>query len=58
VKNALRQASVAISASITSASLVYALHGDAFDCGAFVFCVTLVFGSIAFAIGGVRGDDH
>jgi hypothetical protein len=51
MKNALRQSAVAIAASLTSASLVYALHSDPFNCGAFVFGVTLVFAFMAFSIG-------
>jgi len=54
MKNALRQSAIAIAASLTSASLVYALRDDPFNCGAFVFGTTFTFACLAFAI----GDGH
>jgi hypothetical protein len=51
VKNALRQSAVAIAASVTSGSMVYATHGDPFSSVEFVFLSTFIFGLLAFSIG-------
>jgi hypothetical protein len=54
MKNALRQSAIAIAASLTSASLAYALRDDSFNCAALVFGATFIFAFMAFAI----GDGH